>query len=1172
MPKFSHRHALYVICYVVNILFLMCHAATAQFITGTYTGNSTDNRAITQVGFQPDVVLIKGDTGQEAVIRTSSMLGDNAKQMIGGDALKDDLIQSLDWNGFTLGSNNRVNDSGRAYYWMAWQAVDGEVAVGSYTGTGTDDRTIDVSDTSSSADFQPDYVIVMSAEGRETLHRSSATTGQTTFEFDSTTRNTNNIQALLANGFQVGTDDRVNKSGETYHYVAWKSVAGKVGVGSYIGNENDNRNITALGFQPEYVILRSDNGHEAVHRSASQGSGNDDTMYFTGSSNDTNHIQALQFDGFQVGSNDRVNEDEERFFWIAFARQAPPTAVTMRKVTASAYEGGILLRWQTSMDINNLGWHIYREVNGKRVQLTPGLIAGSALVFGPGIRLNAGNAYRWWDPSGTDTDRYWLGDQDASGKLTMHGPVTPVVMDQPPPKNRRSALLSQVGRKQTSWAKAHVTTPKKRRQHQRRPVVRHKVTSSQTLQPWEQPDLPPDAVQYALAAASATKLDVWQRGWYRVTQPELVAAGLDPNVDPRRLQFFVGGRQQPIMVTGEDDGRFDAQDAIEFYGVGIDTPWTDTQTYWLVAGSQPGKRMYVESNQTQGAEPPQSFPFTVERKDYSLYLAMVKNGEASNFYGAVIAKDPVEQALTLHHLDPSPLVEAQLEVALQGVTTGAHQVIIQLNGHDVGTMAFTGQVREVVTFPISHAWLQNGENIITLIPIDDEGASVVDAIRMTHSHTYAADQDTLRFMVPGQSQVTITGFSQPDIRVVDITNPQATRELIGDVTAQGAHNAITVTATGEDERILLAFTAAQVKHPVTIRANAPSSWHQPIHAADLVIISHGMFMDHVTPLKTMRKSQGWSVAVIDVQDVYDAFNYGAKSPWALRHFLHHASTAWQTPPRFVLLVGDASFDPRNHLELDDVDFIPTRFVPTAFMETASDNWLVDFDDNGVPELAIGRLPVQTVEEATTVMAKLVGYAQASNHGMWTREALLVADKQDGFDFAAANEDVATALSPTLSVESLLLDATDVTRVRDTLLTRLNEGKLLVNYMGHGSTEVWANGELLTSTDALALTNRDKLPVVVAMNCLNGFFHDLYTTSLAEALLKAEQGGAVAVWASSGLTGPSGQSVMNRALMQALFGQDELTLGEAIMRAKATVTNRDIQRTWLLFGDPTMRLK
>jgi hypothetical protein len=247
-------------------------------------------------------------------------------------------------------------------------------------------------------------------------------------------------------------------------------------------------------------------------------------------------------------------------------------------------------------------------------------------------------------------------------------------------------------------------------------------------------------------------------------------------------------------------------------------------------------------------------------------------------------------------------------------------------------------------------------------------------------------------------------------------------------------------------------------------------------------------------------------------------------------------------------------------------------VGTAFLETASDDGLVDFDQDGVPELAIGRLPVQTVEEATTVVAKLVRYAEASNAGMWTREALVVADNSDGFDFTAASAEVATLLPPDLRVETLTLDQTDAASLQSDLLTRLNEGKLLVNYIGHGSTEVWAGGALLSSAEARDLTTGARLPLVVAMTCLNGFFHDLYTESLAEALLKSEQGGAVAVWASSGLTAPSGQSLINQQLVRSLFGEEHMTLGEAIVRAKAAVVDRDVQRTWMLFGDPTLRLK
>ena len=120
--------------------------------------------------------------------------------------------------------------------------------------------------------------------------------------------------------------------------------------------------------------------------------------------------------------------------------------------------------------------------------------------------------------------------------------------------------------------------------------------------------------------------------------------------------------------------------------------------------------------------------------------------------------------------------------------------------------------------------------------------------------------------------------------------------------------------------------------------------------------------------------------------------------------------------------------------------------------------------------------------------------------------------------------------------------------------------------------MWAGEELLTAADVYGLHNAARLPLVVTLNCLNGFFHDVYTESLAEAWLKAAHGGAIGVWASSGLTSPGGQAAVNQALITELFSGEGLTLGEAVQRAKAAVHDRDIRRTWILFGDPTLRLE
>ena len=132
-----------------------------------------------------------------------------------------------------------------------------------------------------------------------------------------------------------------------------------------------------------------------------------------------------------------------------------------------------------------------------------------------------------------------------------------------------------------------------------------------------------------------------------------------------------------------------------------------------------------------------------------------------------------------------------------------------------------------------------------------------------------------------------------------------------------------------------------------------------------------------------------------------------------------------------------------------------------------------------------------------------------------------------------------------------------------LLAKLGAGPFLVNYFGHGSVEEWDN--LLSGADATALTN-PSLSIYVSMNCLNGFFHDLYTQSLAESLLLAPEGGAVAVWASSTLTSFDPQAVLDRQFLSRVA---RTSLGQAALDAKRAISDVDARRTWMLFGDPTL---
>lgn len=177
--------------------------------------------------------------------------------------------------------------------------------------------------------------------------------------------------------------------------------------------------------------------------------------------------------------------------------------------------------------------------------------------------------------------------------------------------------------------------------------------------------------------------------------------------------------------------------------MGLDTPSTDTRVYWLAAGAQPGERIPTSAGKI-GKPVSGGFPFTVERRDRTIYFANLRNGEAENFFGPVIAAQPVDQTLSIQHLDGAG-GQAAIEVSLQGVTVTSHSVRVQLNGTDVTRLSFNGQslAKQLVSVP--HAVLREGENKVRLIPEGGQGdVNLVDAIRITYSHSYAADGNALR--------------------------------------------------------------------------------------------------------------------------------------------------------------------------------------------------------------------------------------------------------------------------------------------------------------------------------------------------------------------------------------------------------------------------------------------
>jgi hypothetical protein len=847
------------------------------------------------------------------------------------------------------------------------------------------------------------------------------------------------------------------------------------------------------------------------------------------------------------------------------------TSVGLERFGAKAFDNGVALNWQAGQEAENLGYRLFREDAGKRVLVTPELIAGSALSY-PGSPLQAGYSYGWWDPEGQSTSQYWLEDIELGGRETLRGPfaAVPAVGEKSPVERRLSTPLSRVGDVQGLAARRTSGAHGQR-------VVLDRPSLQIAEAALER--------QRTLAAGAAAKIVVAEEGWYRVSAEEL--AGALPGVigsDPELLQLFVNGTEQAIRVADGADRTFDAGDSVEFYGIPLDTQYSGTQTYWLIKGSERGERIPIRGPFPKPGNRVTT-SYSVEQKERLFYAGGVLNGEAENFFGKVVATSPAVMNVSLSGVDRGSTQASALEVAVQGFSDVAHEVTVSLNGTAVGSIPFTGKGWKVAAIPLAAGGLLEGSNTVQVAETGNPKAvSAVGYLRVTYPRVSRAQNDLLHLSLDStevDGPVQMSGFSTSAIRIFDVTDPSRVTQVrgavgvarVGGVPAGG--DGYSVSIPQQDLRSVgmagvrhfVAFTDKAILHPVEVVANGPSTWSSRRNEADYVAIAHASLIPALAELRAVREAQGLKMAVVDVEDVYDEFGFGVKSPEAVRSFVQTAVGTWGVIPRFVLLVGDGSQDPRDYLGLGS-DLVPTKLVDTEALETASDDWMADVDGDGKADVALGRLPAGTEAEARAMVAKIVRH---ENSARSLEKALFVADTAVASNFAHENSKLRELVPASVSVATADADTLGDSATRAAILDSFARGVDLIHYSGHGTIDHW-RGNLLTVADAPSLRNTERLPVVTVANCLTGIFQEPLMDGLGEALVAAPDAGAVAVWGSSGTTGVTGQDAMMAGFMKALFEDGGVrTVGEAVRKAKAAVKDPDVRRTWILLGDPATRI-
>ncbi|MDM7924141.1 MAG: C25 family cysteine peptidase, partial [Pyrinomonadaceae bacterium] len=518
---------------------------------------------------------------------------------------------------------------------------------------------------------------------------------------------------------------------------------------------------------------------------------------------------------------------------------------------------------------------------------------------------------------------------------------------------------------------------------------------------------------------------------------------------------------------------------------------------------------------------------------------------------------------------------ATVSVRFQGYSSGLHQTEIFLNNQQLTTPTSAGQIPYQISQQIPTSALVNGQNSLKMRSVGPTGDFVLfDSVSIGFDRDHLALGNQLFFYALNDRQALVTGFGTANIRLFDTTYEGDPYEFTNlSIQADGAGFRLNVPA--QKSKVLYAVEASAVNSPVSVDPINPEMLGVPSHSADLVIIAYRTLLGEAEEWANYRRSQGVLVKVIDVDQIFEEFNYGVLKADSIKAFLSYAHSNWQNAPEYVLLIGDASFDSRNYSGTGFFNLVPARIVNTLFSETASDEFLTDFNNDGLSEISVGRIPGRTPAAIALARDKMVRWESGLNN-LTSRGALFAFDNPDGYDFEGMSNRLRQQLPanvPSTMVGRPQADA------QAALLTAMNTGKYVTNYSGHGSTGAWAALSFFsvfnvscTNGQTYCVNHPNNETLFTLLTCLNGFFHNQNADSLAEALLFTNNGGAVAAWASTGETTPDVQEVMGQRFYQQLGAGNILRLGDLIKDAKTQIpAGVDVRLSWALIGDPMLKM-
>ena len=808
------------------------------------------------------------------------------------------------------------------------------------------------------------------------------------------------------------------------------------------------------------------------------------------------------------------------------------THATLDSLTAFDDGNSVVVRWVTSSETSTAGFYLYREQNGEWVALHEGILP--ALLDAP-----QGGVYDFRDAEGdrSEPQQYLLIEVDAHGVQSTHGPFEATANSRGESLLEGDAIYArEAHRLQATQSALKAATSEK--QSGGDPVALYFGVEQTGLYAVSAAEI---AARFGLDEASVR--DRIQTGELSLTE-EGETVAWSPSADGSELRFF--GLVRKSLYTTE-----------RLYRLSFETGTTMTEDSAapdvITDGLTFEGKLHLEVDQIPG-------------------VLVAQDPDQDYWFWQLISAAPAmpESAVVTFDLE-SVAGDAEMRIDLHGIYDEPHSVDVRINGTLIGTAQFEGVIPHQASFPVPEAALNEGENTLSIEPTTTgDSALYLNFVDLTYTRGYATSAPSLLFGANQDASLEVTGLTGNGIELFDITNPRQPAKLTGAVSSVTG-----LRLAAETDREYFALTAEEVRAPSSIWNDVPSNLRNQANAADYVLIAPAQLLEKAQELADYREGDELGTMLVELQDIYDEFAFGAPDPNAIRAFLGYAHENWATAPEFVVLIGKGSFDYRD-LQGQGGNLLPPIMTLTYGGILSSDTKYADFlGDDGLPDASVGRLPVTSASDLDAVIQQIISY-EASIDSLRTDVTLLAdADSSQG-NFGAASDAVSKALPADWTATAVYRsELGDLESTRALLFDELQKGPRVLSYLGHAGIIALGKAETLFSIEDLeTLTIDGHQPVFAAMTCVTSRFAVPGLVSLGEAMLTDDQG-AIAVWGPSGISINEQAALLEQELLSELSSGTEARLGPMITRAFGVVVDlefgRDMIEIYHLFGDPALRV-